>query len=73
MGHALRADSEHPPSSVHQGQAYVTAIINAAMESPDWASTAIFLSWDDWGGFYDGVAAAPGGPERLRLAGPRAS
>jgi phospholipase C len=47
------ADSEHPPSSVHQGQAYVTALINAAMKSPDWDSTAIFLSWDDWGGFYD--------------------
>ena len=50
-----QADSEHPPASVHQGQAYVTAVINAAMESPDWSSTAIFLSWDDWGGFYDGV------------------
>ena len=49
------SNSEHPPASVHQGQAYVTAIINAAMESPDWKSTAIFLSWDDWGGFYDNV------------------
>ena len=49
------ADSEHPPASVHQGQAYVTAVINAAMKSPDWSSTAIFLSWDDWGGFYDNV------------------
>jgi phospholipase C len=49
------ANSEHPPASVHQGQAYVTAVINAAMESPDWRSTAIFLSWDDWGGFYDHV------------------
>jgi len=48
-------DSEHPPASVHQGQAYVTSIVNAAMKSPDWDSTAIFLSWDDWGGFYDGV------------------
>ncbi len=48
-------DSEHPPASVHQGQAYVTSIINAAMKSPDWNSTAIFLSWDDWGGFYDHV------------------
>jgi phospholipase C len=48
-------DSEHPPGSIHQGQAYVTAIINAAMKSPDWNSTAIFLSWDDWGGFYDHV------------------
>jgi phospholipase C len=49
------ADSEHPPASVHQGQAYVTSIVNAAMRSPDWTSTAIFLSWDDWGGFYDHV------------------
>jgi phospholipase C len=49
-------DSEHPPASVHRGQAYVTAVINAAMRSPDWKSTAIFLSWDDWGGFYDHVA-----------------
>jgi phospholipase C len=49
-------DGEHPPASVHQGQAYVTSLINAAMKSPDWNSTAIFLSWDDWGGFYDGVA-----------------
>ena len=40
---------------MHQGQAYVTALINAAMKSPDWNSTAIFLSWDDWGGFYDDV------------------
>ena len=49
-------DSEHPPASVHQGQAYVTSVINAAMKGPDWDSTAIFLAWDDWGGFYDNVA-----------------
>jgi phospholipase C len=49
------ADSDHPPASVHRGQAYVTALINAAMKSPDWNSTPIFLSWDDWGGFYDHV------------------
>jgi len=49
-------NSEHPPNSVHEGQAYVTALVNAVMESPDWNSTAIFLGWDDWGGFYDNVA-----------------
>jgi len=37
------------------GQSYVTGLINAIMQSPDWSSTAIFLSWDDWGGFYDHV------------------
>ncbi len=25
------------------------------MRSPEWDSTAIFLAWDDWGGFYDSV------------------
>jgi phospholipase C len=49
------AVSEHPPSLISKGQAYVTSLINAIMESPDWSSTAIFLSWDDWGGFYDHV------------------
>jgi phospholipase C len=49
------ADSEHPPALVSVGQAYVTALINAIMRSADWSSTAIFLSWDDWGGFYDQV------------------
>ena len=48
-------NSEHPPASVHQGQAYVTALINQIMKSPDWNTTAIFLAWDDWGGFYDNV------------------
>jgi phospholipase C len=47
--------SEHPPSLVSAGQTYVTGLINAIMRSPDWDSTAIFLSWDDWGGFYDHV------------------
>ena len=48
-------DSEHPPSSVSSGQSYVTGLINSIMRSPEWSSTAIFLSWDDWGGFYDHV------------------
>ncbi len=47
--------SEHPPKSIAAGQAYVTSVINAVMKGPDWNSTAIFLSWDDWGGFYDHV------------------
>ncbi|HEV7129908.1 MAG TPA: alkaline phosphatase family protein [Ktedonobacterales bacterium] len=48
-------DSEHPPALVSTGQAYVTGLINAAMRGPEWNSTAILLSWDDWGGFYDHV------------------
>jgi phospholipase C len=47
--------SEHPPGLVSRGQAYVTSVVNAVMRSKDWKSTAIFLAWDDWGGFYDHV------------------
>jgi phospholipase C len=49
------ARSEHPPASIAVGQAWVTTLINAAMRGPGWRSTAIFLTWDDWGGFYDNV------------------
>ncbi len=47
--------SEHPPYSVKAGQAYVVSLVNAAMSGPEWDSTAIFVAWDDWGGFYDHV------------------
>jgi phospholipase C len=49
------AVSEHPPSSVGVGEDYVTGLVNTVMQGPDWNSTAIFLAWDDWGGFYDHV------------------
>ena len=48
-------NSDHPPNPIQTAQAYVTGLINAIMTSPDWPSTAIFLSWDDWGGLYDHV------------------
>lgn len=47
--------SEHPPGRVSAGQTYVTGVVNAIMRGPDWQSTAIFIAWDDWGGFYDHV------------------
>jgi phospholipase C len=48
-------DSEHPPGNIEAGQDHVTSVINAIMHSKDWDSTAIFLAWDDWGGYYDNV------------------
>ena len=47
--------SEHPPARISDGVAYVTSLVNAVMRSKEWNSTAIFLAWDDWGGFYDHV------------------
>ena len=47
--------SEHPPTLISDGQAFVTAVVNAVMSGPCWESSAIFVVWDDWGGFYDHV------------------
>jgi phospholipase C len=46
---------EHPGAGepIWKGQRHVTTVINALMQGPDWEETAIFLTWDDWGGFYD--------------------
>jgi len=48
-------DSAHAPALVSTGQAFVTRVINAVMRGSDWNSSAIFVTWDDWGGFYDQV------------------
>jgi phospholipase C len=48
--------SEHPPNSVCQGENWTVAQLNAVMQGPDWNSTAVFVTYDDFGGFYDHVA-----------------
>jgi phospholipase C len=46
--------SEHPETAlIRPGQTYVTGLIYTIMQSPAWKSSAIFVTWDDWGGFYD--------------------
>jgi phospholipase C len=57
---------EHPDNDepVWKGMRHVTKVVNAAMNGPDWEETAIFLTWDDWGGFYDHVE-----PPRVDLNG----
>ena len=47
--------SEHPEYSFCNGENWTTEIVNAIMASPMWATTAIFITWDDYGGFYDHV------------------
>lgn len=48
--------SEHPPYSSCYGENWTVRQLNALMQSPLWNSTAVFLTWDDFGGFYDHVA-----------------
>ena len=47
--------SDHPLSNDGSGPSWVASIVNAIGNSPYWSNTAIFITWDDWGGFYDHV------------------
>ncbi len=49
-------DSDHPLGKGDRGPSWVTSIVNAVGASPAWNSTAILVTWDDWGGWYDHVA-----------------
>jgi phospholipase C len=48
-------DSEHPIALPADGMWYVTKLVNALMQSRYWGDSVIFLTWDDYGGFYDHV------------------
>jgi phospholipase C len=47
--------SEHPDYNFCYGENWTTSVVDAVMRSPMWKDTAIFLTWDDYGGFYDHV------------------
>jgi len=47
--------SDHPPFSTGHAHNWVTEIVNALMRSDMWEHTALFITWDEWGGFYDPV------------------
>jgi len=49
------ADSDHPGDGA-SGPQWVASVVNAIGQSKFWPNTAIFLTWDDWGGWYDHVA-----------------
>ena len=60
--------SEHPMYSTCAGENWTVEQLNAIMNGPDWNSTAVFVTWDDSGGFYDHVP--PPTVDRMGL-GPR--
>ncbi|MGH2524272.1 MAG: alkaline phosphatase family protein [Anaerolineales bacterium] len=49
------AKSGHPPASLCGAENYAVKVLNTMMQGPQWNSTALFLVWDDWGGFWDHV------------------
>jgi len=50
------AENQYPTNSVCDGENWLVTQLNALMQGPDWSSTAVFIAWDDFGGFYDHVA-----------------
>ncbi|HZT11421.1 MAG TPA: alkaline phosphatase family protein [Candidatus Baltobacteraceae bacterium] len=48
--------SDHPAETDGSGPAWVASIVNAVGNSRYWSNTAILITWDDWGGWYDHVA-----------------
>jgi phospholipase C len=50
------ASSDHAVANDGSGPSWVAAVVNAIGNSPYWANTAIIITWDDWGGWYDHVA-----------------
>jgi phospholipase C len=61
FGNVNHESDEHPPANVQVGEKFTHDIISALVKSPDWSSSAMFLTYDEHGGYYDHVAppAAP--------------
>ena len=57
--------SDHPGNNSSEGPDWVASVVNAIGASKFWDSTAILITWDDWGGWYDHVA-----PDALDKMGP---
>ncbi len=55
FAHVLGANGEHPPRPVCPGESATVKWVNAIMKGPRWKETAILMTWDDWGGWYDSV------------------
>ncbi len=47
--------SDHPLTTDGSGPSWVGSVVNAIGDSQYWNNTAIFITWDDWGGWYDHV------------------
>ena len=61
--------SEHTPASVCTGENWTVSLLQALAAGPQWKPSAVFITWDDFGGFYDHVPPDAGRHVRLRLPG----
>jgi phospholipase C len=59
IGTVTQESDEHPPANIQLGQQFTANIVDALMKSPNWSSSAFFLTYDEHGGYYDHVAPPP--------------
>jgi phospholipase C len=59
FGDETNQTDEHPPNNVQIGQAFVAGIVQALFQSPHWPDSALFITYDEHGGFYDHVPPPP--------------
>lgn len=52
-------NDEHPPANIQYGQKFNHDVIEAMMKSPQWAHSALFITWDEHGGYYDHAPPPP--------------
>ena len=49
------ANSDHPHSDIRNGEAFMNQVYTAVTKSPQWESTVLVITFDEWGGFFDHV------------------
>jgi phospholipase C len=52
-------NDEHPPANIQVGEEFASRVVNALIASPQWASSALFFTYDEHGGFFDHVPPPP--------------
>ena len=59
FGNVNHESDEHPPANVQVGEKFTHDVMKALVNSPNWSSSAMFLTYDEHGGYYDHVAPPP--------------
>lgn len=52
---AYTANDDHPPHDIQLGQAFLSSVVHAVAESPQWSRSMVIITYDEHGGFYDHV------------------
>lgn len=58
-GETNLATDEHPPHDIRAGEYYVSQVVSAVRNSPNWKDSILFITYDEHGGFYDHQAPPP--------------